>query len=290
MKRAAVRVLVIEGNRRDAEFISESLRKPDGGSFETVWISRLAEGLEGLAKGGVDVVLVGLSLPDSSGLETLFKIQSHAPDVPIVVLTGVDDETLAIQAVQAGAQDYLVKEEAKGKLLQRSLRYAIDRHCLLAELREMSLTDEVTGLYNRRGFFTLAGQQLKLAHRGKKELTLLYIDVDGLQRINDIGGHREGDQVLVEVGEFLKETFRESDIVARLGGDEFGVLAVDSGASMSELLILRLQARHAKEDRRYKLSLSIGTANYDAAESCSIKNLLSRAEKAMYAEKQLKKG
>ncbi len=157
-------------------------------------------------------------------------------------------------------------------------------------LRALALVDELTGLYNRRGFFTLSQQQLKTANRAKRKMLLLFTDFDGLKLINDAFGHSEGDRALIETADILRETFRESDIIARIGGDEFVVLAAETGKANANAVITRLQenleARNAKGDRRYELSLSAGIAYYDPESPCSIDELLAQADRAMYERKQ----
>ena len=107
-------------------------------------------------------------------------------------------------------------------------------------LSAMSITDELTGLFNRRGFFTLSDQQLKIAERTKKNLLLFFVDLDKMKQINDQWGHPEGDKALIKVADILKETFRKSDILGRMGGDEFAVLTIDTTAKTGETLMNRL--------------------------------------------------
>jgi diguanylate cyclase (GGDEF)-like protein len=170
---------------------------------------------------------------------------------------------------------------------------AVDRKRKEDELREMSLTDELTGLHNRRGFFTLADQQLKIANRSKKAMSLLYADLDGLKIINDTFGHDEGDRALVETAALLRDAFRESDIIARIGGDEFVVLTVDVGDVKPDSLIWRVQekfdARNAAGHKKFVLSISQGIACYDPEDPCSVLDLINQADKRMYDEKIAKK-
>lgn len=158
-------------------------------------------------------------------------------------------------------------------------------------LLDLSLTDELTGLYNRRRFFVLAEQCLKAAIRAKKNVLVLFIDVDNLKRINDHYGHNEGDQALIGLAGNLKKTFRESDIVARIGGDEFVVL-VESTDVNSEILVDRLNENlkdyNAKGSRSYILSVSVGIAQFDPEHSVSIGELLSQVDAMMYAQKREK--
>lgn len=160
-------------------------------------------------------------------------------------------------------------------------------------LRSLSLIDDLTGLYNRRGFLALAEQQMKLAQRTGHGFTLVFADLDGLKKINDTYGHHEGDRTLVRAAEVLKKSFRESDIVARLGGDEFTILAIDDYDALARRVTARLEERleesNASEEADYKLSLSFGEIHFDPESTLSLEELLTRADHVMYEQKQNKK-
>ena len=168
-----------------------------------------------------------------------------------------------------------------------------ERKRMEEEIRNLSLTDELTGLYNRRGFNLLAEQEVKLAHRIKRSMLLLFGDVDNLKTINDTHGHAQGDQALQEISTTLKETFREADIVAHIGGDEFVVLAVDASMESADVLINRIQSFLEKSnqqgDRPYQLSLSVGIAHYDPETPCTVSEMIAQADGWMYQQKQEKK-
>lgn len=291
-------VLLIEDDPEDSYFIEELLSEENNCPFDLEFSDRLSSGLKRLDKGGVDLILLDLSLPDSHGLETLSKVQAHAPDVPVVILTGLNDKLPAIKAVQNGAQDYLLKGQVNGDMLVRTMRYAIERHQLMKELHARSLTDVLTGLYNRRGFFNLAEQQLKVANREKREMLVIFVDLDDLKSINDSFGHQAGDQMLIHTADILKKSFRDSDIIARIGGDEFVIITMEACDSSNfnkytETFSARLQ-NHLKDYNTNKsdgcrLSLSIGMAYYNPEYPCSIDELLSRADKSMYKEKKASK-
>jgi diguanylate cyclase (GGDEF)-like protein len=157
------------------------------------------------------------------------------------------------------------------------------------ELLALSLTDELTALYNRRRFFLLTEQCLKMALRTKKRQLLLFIDMDDLKWINDHYGHNEGDHALIGLANILKKTFRESDIIARIGGDEFVVLS-ETADENGEILMTRLYENirdyNARASQRYKLSISIGTARFDPEHPVSIDELLSKADALMYDQKR----
>ena len=168
-----------------------------------------------------------------------------------------------------------------------------DRKRTEEEIRSISVTDQLTGLYNRRGFLTLAEQQLKFSDRNQSDMLLFFADLDGMKWINDTLGHEEGDRALIDVAGILKETFRSSDIIARMGGDEFAILAIDTTGIYPEVMMTRLQNQidtHNNEGtRRYKISISMGTAYYDPENPCSFDELMSRADQLMYEQKKNKK-
>jgi len=160
------------------------------------------------------------------------------------------------------------------------------------QLQKMSIMDDLTGLYNRRGFLTLAQQQLKVAERTKKEMILFFTDVDNMKWINDNLGHQQGDQALMDISVILKETFRDSDIISRIGGDEFAILALDTVEINPDILISRLKhsmkSFNQKGQRPFKLSLSMGMSRYHPAHPSSIDQLLAESDRAMYEEKRNK--
>ena len=161
------------------------------------------------------------------------------------------------------------------------------------ELRTLTLTDSLTGLYNRRGFLTFAEQHLKVANRTKSKIYMLYADLDNLKRINDTLGHQEGDEALKETARLLEETFRESDIISRIGGDEFVVMPIkdaeENVAPITERLKNNLGRYNAAKDRSYILSISVGVTFYDPYNPITVEELLSQCDKLMYREKTGKK-
>lgn len=287
-----VRVLLVEDNPGDARLFHEILVEAVTVQFELKHVPRLSEALKRLGEESFDVILLDLSLPDSHGLDTLVRVHSEVPNIPIVVLTGLDDETIGLQAVKNGAQDYLVKGRVDTNLLVRSICYAMERQRLQSRLQKLSLLDELTGLYNRRGFLTLAEQQLKLADRTNRGFLLIYADLDGLKQINDTFGHKEGDKALIETANILKQVFRSSDIIARIGGDEFAIVVVESTKDDIETISTRLREKfeeHKSKNPHYDLSISIGIVRYDSGSPCSIDRLMNQADSLMYEQKMDKK-
>jgi len=257
--------------------------------FKLVHADRLQAALQLLSEDGFEVVLLDLRLPDSRGIASVRRLRAEAPEVAIVVLTGTDDEDTFLQAVRAGAEDYLVKGQVGSPALVRAIFSAAERRRMINHLLRMSLTDELTGLHNRRAFQALAEQQVKLAARHELHLALFFADINGFKLVNDSLGHGEGDQVLIEIARTLQDCFRASDIIARWGGDEFAVLAVGCSAEGAEALLGRLMEGVRRDsdsrDRAYELSIAVGIATYDPAAPCSFEALLRRADEAMYQQK-----
>ena len=167
-----------------------------------------------------------------------------------------------------------------------------ERKKMEEEIHSLSITDPLTGLHNRRGFLTLAEHQLKISNRGEGGMLLFFADLDGMKWINDTLGHEEGDRALIDVAVMFKETFRASDIIARVGGDEFAILTIDTSGISPEIIMARLKDQidkhNSEKGRRYKISISMGTAYYNPENACSLDELISRADKLMYDQKKSK--
>jgi diguanylate cyclase (GGDEF)-like protein/PAS domain S-box-containing protein len=173
------------------------------------------------------------------------------------------------------------------------VRDVTDRKHMEQQLRALSFSDPLTGLYNRRGFFTFAQEFLKLAKRQRQGIFMLYTDLDNLKLINDTLGHREGDRALIDSANIIKKTYRESDIVARIGGDEFAVIPLGTTGDNIEKLTSRLQKNinnhNLAKKRNYTLSISFGVSYYDPVAPCSVDELIANADRMMYEQKKLKK-
>jgi diguanylate cyclase (GGDEF)-like protein len=165
---------------------------------------------------------------------------------------------------------------------------AVRQALLDRELRYLALTDDLTCLFNRRGFFAAATQQLKLAQRNNQSLLLLFCDVDNLKKINDNFGHHEGDLALIRTADALEQSFRGSDVLSRLGGDEFVVLASETSNQTQEIILRRLEKnlkKSAATEPRYGLSVSVGVARFDPKRTITLGELMAQADKAMYEKK-----
>jgi len=289
-----VKVLLVEAESDGLTGMEETASHISDGEIQLEHVGQLSSALARLSQGGIDLVLLDLSLPDSHGIVTFERTYAFAPDVPIVVLTGLDDEEVGLSTVRGGAQDYLIKGEINSDLLRRSIRYAVERHRLSSALRSLSLIDDLTGLYNRRGFADLGEQHLKLARRTARAVLLVFLDVDRLKTINDTLGHHVGDRALIRVSDILRDTFRQSDIIARMGGDEFAVMALEASEENQVELLERLRENvrefNEKSRESYRLSISVGAARFDGEGRIRLDDLLAEADEMMYEEKRTKRG
>ena len=289
---APVRILLAEDNPRHAQLLREAMGEAGvafagAAPYELNHVRSVAEALEHLAMGGLDLVLLDLSLPDGSGLDGLLRLRELHPDTPVIALTGQNDETLAAQALQSGAQDYLSKGRIGGSLLARSIRYATQLNRMQMALRSLSFIDNLTSLYNRRGFVTLADPHVRLAQRVKGRFLVVSVDVVGLAAINAASSYDEGDKLLRDVAEILRRTFRDSDILARLEGGTYVALALDAPEEKAPIITARMTQQVAGYNeqtlRAYTLQLRAGVAAFDAEGGGTIEDLMARAVEARRA-------
>jgi diguanylate cyclase (GGDEF)-like protein len=254
-------------------------------------LSRLDVAVERLGAPGARVVLAGLAWPEEPGPSVLRRLREAAPAAPILVIA--DREEDGHDALRMGAQDVVIRGRFDGNGLVHALRYAITLHALQTQLHELSLNDPLTGLYNHRGFMLLADHYFKLARRAQRSLVVTYIDLDGLQHINETYGRAEGDQALVRVAIILRNHYRESDIMARVAGDEFAFVALGATDRNSEALAARLsdglRDLTASAPPPYELSLSVGMAWFNPESPASVEDLVSQARAAMDEHRRRKK-
>jgi len=285
-----IRLLLLEDNPGDLQLCREMLKSANTTSWQLEHAASLADARLTLTDQTFDLIVLNLNLPDSQGLDTFQEVSKLAPQIPIVIMSGFADQAQALDAVQQGAQDYLIKDDLTPDLLSRALRYAVERHQLSHQVETLAVTDVLSGLLNRRGFFSLAEQQIKLAFRSKKEMSLFFMDIDDMKSINDRFGHIKGDLAIKAAAEALQRTFRDSDLLARMGGDEFAVLAIDTAADSQTGIYQRLldQIRQVVQDNGlpFEFSMSIGAAEWNIQQTQNLELLLQQAGQAMYAHKR----
>ena len=213
---SGTRVLLVEDNVVHARVARTLLQ--DDPSFELEQSSKLSHAVDRLSVERFDVVLLDLFLPDSQGLDTYLRVAEAAPEAAVLILTALDDDGIALEAIQRGAQDFLLKDSIATGNLVRSVRLAVQRQQALLRLRRTALLDAETGFYNRRGLMELTRQQLALARRTGKPCTLLFIDLPDDERLA---------QALPAVTDVLRAIVRTSDVIGRTRRDELCILLVD---------------------------------------------------------------
>ena len=302
----SLQVLLVEDNPGDGRLVQLMADEQADSVNEMVWVEDLCEGLSCLQCHDIDLVLLDLNLPDSRGLWTLEAILAQAPNVPVVVLTGLADEQLAVDAVRHGAQDYLVKGEVDGRLLARAIRYAVERKSIQSQLWQQkeaaeadrqklqvqAATDELTGLWNRRKFQFFLEREVRRVERYRGKLALAVLDIDRFKFINDTYGHAFGDEVLAAIAKLLRDKTRPSDIVARYGGEEFVILMPRT--TVRDAFVPAERLRQAIEKYRFQraeedfifVTASFGLAELDLDAEDIMDTLIVRADEAMYHAKE----
>ncbi|MGD9725770.1 MAG: diguanylate cyclase [Nitrospiraceae bacterium] len=285
-----MKVLLIEDNPVDAQLTQDLLNEWQPDRFELVQVSTLSEGLVRLSRDRFDVVLLDLSLPDTFGLSTVTQVLSTSTGIPVVVLSGHDDHNLALQAIQHGAQDYLVKGQGGSDVLARAILYAIERKRAQERLTYLAQYDQLTGLVNRTLFRDRLVHAMARSKRKDQPLGVMLLDLDRFKSVNDTLGHGVGDSLLQAVAERLKSCVREVDTIARMGGDEFtaileGVSGDADVAVVAKRIIDSLGAPFALGPHRVSIGASIGVTLYPSDDQ-NIDGLLKHADAAMYRAKQ----
>jgi diguanylate cyclase (GGDEF)-like protein len=285
-----ITVLLIEDNEVDARLTQDLLAEWSIDEFHITHVKTLSEGLAELSQTRYDAVLLDLSLPDAFGLPTVRQVHATNPSIPLIVLSGVSDQTLALQAVQQGAQDYLVKGQGHPESLARAVRYAIERKRTEERLTYLAQYDHLTGLVNRSLFKDRLVQAMARSKRLHQPMGLMLLDLDRFKEVNDTMGHDMGDELLKAVAERLKGCVREVDTVARMGGDEFtiileGVASENCIVVVAKRIAESISGGFELKGRSVTVGVSIGITMYPHDDS-NIDELLKHADSAMYHAKQ----
>ena len=280
-----VKVLVVEDNQRYAHLIEQML----GEDFSAELAPTLGDGVSAIQnQGGFGCILLDLLLPGTDRLEAVDAIRTLEPDCPIVVLTGMEDGGLAIDAMKAGVQDYLYKGDVEPESLRRSVMYAMERK--RAQLAHEALHDPLTALPNRTLFRDRCLQALAGIGRTTSAIGVLFVDLDGFKQVNDSMGHAAGDHLLVEAGDRIRQSLRAGDTVSRFGGDAFTVLAAtldnrQDALELAQRVTRALGEPFAIADRETVLTCSIGISfTFDRAADPDA--LIHEADLAMYRAKE----
>ena len=275
------RVLLIDDDRAQARIVDASFSKFSGERFELHWAPTYEDGLLALRGGQFAACLLDYQLGPRDGLELLREAVAAEITTPIIFLTSETSDAIDIQALNAGAIDYLVKFELSPRGLERSLRYAMRLYETLTELRRLATRDMLTTLFNRREGMRLLEREAERARQYGRALSVLLIDIDYFKHVNDIQGHASGDRILSAVAHKIRFAVREVDSVVRWGGDEFAIWLPETDA---------VGARRAGEAvlaavRELEQTVSIGVAQWNASRA-ETKDILARVDRALNDAKE----
>lgn len=282
-------VLLVENNPKHVRLFKKNLAEAGEEQFGLTCAGRLIDTIEYLDKDKYDIVMMDLSLPDSEGFNTFISVRMHTPQVPIILLTDINDEDLAVRALQNGAQDYILKGQVNGSLLGRSIRFAIERNNATQKQHHLAYFDALTNLPNRQLFHDRLRQGLSHAQRYNEKVALMFIDLDNFKTVNDTMGHDMGDLLLQSVAKRLEYCLRKSDTVARIGGDEFTCILphIEKRADVNivaKKIIRALNTPFELNGHSVQISGSIGASLFpDDTED--VEKLIKNADMAMYHAK-----
>ncbi|HSN04068.1 MAG TPA: GGDEF domain-containing response regulator [Nitrospira sp.] len=285
-----IKLLLIEDDSVDAHLTQDILAEWSLEQFDITHVTRLSEAFARLGRSHYDAILLDLSLPDAYGIPTLKHVQATCPTIPIIVLSSVNDQALSIQAVQQGAQDYLVKGQGHPDLLARSIRYAIERKRAEERMTYLAQYDQLTGLVNRTLFRDRLLQAMARSKRLQRPLGLMLLDLDRFKAVNDTMGHSVGDLLLKLVADRLRTCVREIDTVARMGGDEFTII-LEGCASEEDMTVVAQRITDAIAEpfdlgqSHASVGVSLGITVYPSDDH-DVDDLLKHADAAMYRAKQ----
>lgn len=301
---ASVRVLLVEDNSADLALVQSCLKDYGQTQIDMTAVTRLADAVTALKQQSFHVVITDLNLPDTEGLQTFIKLKEASPESAFVVMSGIDDRDTCLQAVRAGAQDYLVKGDSSPRRIWQSVRNAIVRQSILLKvetsakdlgdmntrLQELARVDPLTGLYNRRGFDERVAHEASRPQFRSSFNSVLLVDVDNFKQVNDQRGHDQGDLALLEVSKRLRAGLRPGDIAGRVGGDEFMVLLPDTKLEMATEVAERIrrsvdESPVPSDAGSFHLTVSVGVARQTGTEGTA-HNLLARTHQALAMSKQ----
>lgn len=284
------KILLIDDDRMQFRLTQAHFKNFHGETFGLDWAETFEEGIAKLLSGEYAACLLDYQLGPRNGLELIRQAVAAGCRTPIVFLTAESSERVDIEAMNAGALDYLVKGEISSRSLERSLRYALKLGETLEALRRLATRDQLTGLLNRREFDRIIAEEEERSHRFGHPVGLVMFDIDRFKTINDTHGHPVGDAVLREVARRLAAEARTVDRVARFGGEEFAMIVMESDSAAAMEVARRVCAAVerepilAGETLPLNVTLSAGAAAMPA-DAKTAEQLVVAADRALYAAK-----
>ncbi|MBT5903927.1 MAG: diguanylate cyclase [Opitutaceae bacterium] len=284
------RLLLIDDDRLQSRLVEQQLKAFRRERFQLEWRDTFEEGLERLLSGEHEVCLLDYQLGPRDGLELIRLAKEAGCEVPIVFLTAESSSDIDIEAMNAGALDYLVKGEISPSNLERSLRYALKLADTLAELKRLATRDALTGLLNRQELNRIMAEEAERSARFGRPFSLVMLDLDHFKSVNDPHGHAAGDLVLQEASARAKSCLRQTDRIARFGGEEIAVLLIElDEAAAIEVAERIVQVIHDTafdigEGDEINVTISAGLATLPRV-ATTADELMAAADKALYVAK-----
>ena len=284
-----IKLLLVGDDHNEAEVISNMLKEGLQNQFTLGHCLSVADALDVVQKQPFQAIILDLHLPKGQSFESIPQFIQYCPGAPILVLSGADDEDRAIQAVQSGAQDYLIKGQTSSSTLCRAIRYAIERHRATQRITQLAHYDHLTGLANRGLFYERLNCAVARCNRNDMAMALMFLDLDHFKEINDTLGHECGDSLLKTIATRIKKCIREIDTGVRLGGDEFAILleqiiSVEDVAAVAQRILHLLAQPVMVNHHQLHVTASLGITIYPW-DSANPQELLSHADAAMYRAK-----
>jgi two-component system cell cycle response regulator len=290
-----IRILLIEDDEDDYLILRDCLMENDNhAKYKLDWVRTYRSGLKQIQRARHDIYLIDYYLVGNLGLDLLKEAIQAGCQAPILIITGQSDREIDQAALMAGAMDYLVKGKTDGQLLERSIRYALERNRLLKQIRELAVRDALTGLYNRRELHRFLDYELIKSRRYKHPFSLLLMDIDNFKQINDRYGHRIGDEILQRVAQVLISGVRGCDLPARYGGDEFIIVLPETPADQAwygaerlrkavEALSIQVTDENGYSEK-IEITISTGVTEFPG-DANSEEMLIEGADQALYQAK-----
>jgi len=285
------KVLLIDDDPLQHRLTQEHFRRFQSTRFTLECASEFDDGLRRLLSGDYAACLLDYQLGERDGISLIHEAMEAGCRTPIVILTAETADRVDIEAMNAGALDYLVKGEITPRMLERSLRYALKLGDTLDELRRLATRDQLTGLLNRREFDRILREEFDRANRFSRPLSLVMIDLDHFKRINDTHGHQSGDAVLQEAAARLESQLRSVDRLTRFGGEEFAAIMMEMTDQQSLEVARRMgeairsQSFPVGSGKEIQVTVSLGIAGLPG-DAGSVAELVAAADKALYAAKK----
>lgn len=288
MSLTPIKALLVCNERKDFWRLQKTIADVGDVQCHVIETAHLESTLQRCKATEYDMILVSADQPAARLVNAIARARDHAPGVAVLVLP----ETLSGPQAEQELREALARGAGPAGRSSEAMTWAVSCAERLRQtgqgLLHLALRDDLTGLYNRRGFSLVAHEYRRTACRMNKRMLLLFADLDDLKQINDRFGHAEGDQALMRAAASLRATFRGSDVIARFGGDEFAALALQRERGGVDAVWRRLRknlAACSAQEPRYRLSLSVGVAHFDPAHPLSLQQLVADADQALYQQK-----